>query len=350
LVTELRALSEKIDPRKKQLSLELDLPPAPIKEPIRERSREKRSSRSLRTPPPVSSIEEKEEDAVKKEKTSPGKVSAKKKVSSRVKRNRLIATILALLIGGGIWYGFLGPGSKVVVPSIAGLTVKDATKQLADLGLTLSVKTEEFSEDIPQGKIISSDPAGGGRVAPNGSVEAIVSKGKERYDIPDLKGLAQDAAVGVLTKTNLTLGDVQEEFSAEIPLGYIIRTTPPAGEKVKRNSQVSIVVSKGIEQVALADYKGKTGEQALNELTDAGFDVQSQYVFSEDLPAGVVISQTPGAGNADKGAKITLIISKGSEFVYVPNLFAMSEAKAVGMLKDLQLKPVVKKVGTKKVK
>ena len=42
LVTELRALSEKIDPRKKQLSLELDLPPAPIKEPIRERSREKR--------------------------------------------------------------------------------------------------------------------------------------------------------------------------------------------------------------------------------------------------------------------------------------------------------------------
>lgn len=349
LVTELRALSEKIDPRKKQLSLELDLPPAPIKEPIRERRSEKKA-RSLRTPPPMSANEEREESVVKKEKTSPGKGSDKKKVSSRVKRNRSIAAAIAIMIGVGIWYGLLGPGSKVVVPSIAGLNVKEATKQLSDLGLTLSVKDEAFSEDVPQGKIIESIPAGGGRVSPNGSVEAIVSKGKERYNIPDLKGLAQDAAAGVLSKTNLLLGEVQEEFSTEVPKGFIIRSIPAVGEKVKRNSSVAIVISKGIEQIALSDYKGKTGEQALNELTTAGFDVQTQYVFSEDLPAGVVISQTPGAGNADKGSTITLLVSKGSEFVYVPNLFALTEAKAVAMLKDLQLKPVVKKVGTKKVK
>ena len=350
LVTELRALSEKIDPRKKQLSLELDLPPAPIKEPIRERSREKRERRTLRTPPPATNDDEKEESFVTKEKTHPGKVDVKKKTSPRVKRNRSIAAILAIFIGSGLWYGYLGPGSKVVVPSIAGLAVKDATKQLSDLGLTLSVSREDFSEDVPQGKIISSDPAGGGRVAPNGSVSAIISKGQERYNVPDLKGLSQDAAVGVLTKTNLTLGDVQQEYSADVPLGFIIRTLPPVGEKVKRNSQVTIVLSKGIEQVTLADYKGKPGEQALNELTNAGFDVQSQYVFSEDLPAGVVISQTPAAGSAEKGTKVTLIVSKGSEFVFVPNIFAMPEAKAVSMLKDLQLKPVVKKVGTKKVK
>ena len=349
LAAELRALTEKIDPRKKQLSLELDLPPAPIKEPIRERQREKRS-KTFRTPPPISQSDEKEESVVKKEKTSPGKGSEKKRPSSRVKRNRLIAAAIAVLIGAGVWYGFLGPGSKVVVPSIAGLNLKEATKQLSDLGLTLNVESEEFSEDIPKGKIIRSVPAGGGRVAPHGSVDAIVSKGKERYDVPDLKGLAQDAAVKVLGESNLVLGEVQQDFSADVPQGFIIRTLPPTGESVKRNTPISIVISKGIEQVALADYKGKTGEQALNELTNAGFDVQTQYVFSEDLPIGVVISQTPGAGSADKGSKITLLVSKGSEFVYVPNLFALTEAKAVAMLKDLQLKPVVKKVGTKKVK
>ena len=252
LVTELRALSEKIDPRKKQLSLELDLPPAPIKEPIRERSREKRERRTLRTPPPATNDDEKEESFVTKEKTHPGKVDVKKKTSPRVKRNRSIAAILAIFIGSGLWYGYLGPGSKVVVPSIAGLTVKDATKQLSDLGLTLSVSREDFSEDVPQGKIISSDPAGGGRVAPNGSVSAIVSKGQERYNVPDLKGLSQDAAVAVLTKTNLTLGDVQQEYSTDVPLGFIIRTLPPVGEKVKRNSQVTIVLSKGIEQIGRA--------------------------------------------------------------------------------------------------
>ena len=349
LASELRSLSEKIDPRKKQLSLELDLPPAPIKEPIRERAREKRRKISLISTSEKVQPNEREETPVKREKSTPIKKS-KKELSARVKRNRTIAALLAFIIGAGVWYGFLGPGSRVVVPSIAGMSVKEATKQLSDLGLNLEVKSEEFSESVTQGKIITSEPAGGGRVAPSGTVRAIVSKGKERYDIPNLNGLQQDGATTALQERNLLVGAISEEFSADIPKGYIIRSNPRAGESVKRNTAVDIIISKGIEQIALGDYKGKIGEQALNELTDAGFDVQTQYVFSEDLPVGVIISQTPGAGQADKGAKVTLIISKGSEFVFVPNLFALTEAKAVAALKDLQLKPIVKKVGSKKVK
>ena len=45
LLEELRKLSEKIDPRKRQLSLELDLPPAPLKQPVKEKERKKKSSR-----------------------------------------------------------------------------------------------------------------------------------------------------------------------------------------------------------------------------------------------------------------------------------------------------------------
>ena len=276
---------------------------------------------------------------MKREKSTPIKKS-KKELSARVKRNRTIAALLAFIIGAGVWYGFLGPGSRVVVPSIAGMSVKEATKQLSDLGLNLEVKGEEFSESVTQGKIITSEPAGGGRVAPSGTVRAIVSKGKERYDIPNLNGLQQDGATTALQERNLLVGAVSEEFSADIPKGYIIHSNPGAGESVKRNTAVDIIISKGIEQIALGDYKGKIGEQALNELTDAGFDVQTQYVFSEDLPVGVIISQTPGAGQADKGAKVTLIVSKGSEFVFVPNLFALTEAKAVAALKDLQLKQI----------
>jgi serine/threonine-protein kinase len=45
-----------------------------------------------------------------------------------------------------------------------------------------------------------------------------------------------------------------------------------------------------------------------------------------------------------------LIVSKGPEYVFIPNVFALSEAKAVAALKDLELKVVVKKVGNKKTK
>lgn len=129
-----------------------------------------------------------------------------------------------------------------------------------------------------------------------------------------------------------------------------MRSNPTQGERVKRNSQVDLFISKGVEQIALSNYKGKSGEQALNELTDAGFDVKTKYVFSEDLPVGAVISQTPGAGEADKGSTVTLLVSKGSEFVFIPNIFSVSETKAIAALKDQDLKVVVKKVGKKKTK
>jgi serine/threonine protein kinase len=335
LLEKIRVLSEKLDPRKRQLSLELDLPPLPIKQPVRERKAKN------------SSPAKKEETPVKKEKTAPTK---KKQLSSRVRRNRRIAASIAIFLGIGVWYVFLGPGSKVVVPSLAGLTVKEAKSTLEDLGLNLDIAQEEFSEDIPDGKIITSDPAGGGRVSPNGTVGVIISKGQERYSVPTVQGLKLEVAEQLLKENKLVLGEVKEEFSNEFPQGFIMRSTPAAGERIKRNSQVTLFVSKGIEQIALSDYKGKSGEQALNELTEAGFDVKTKYVFSEDLPVGAVISQTPGAGEADKGSAITLLVSKGSEFVFIPNIFSVSETKAIAALKDQDLKVVVKKVGNKKNK
>ena len=330
---ELRALSEKIDPRRRQLSLELDLPPAPIKESVRERARNNKKK-----------VEVPKEDTVAKDE------KRKKKSSPRVNRNRKIAALLALILGVAAWYIAAGPGAKVVVPSLAGATLKQATKELSDLGLAINVKSEEFSEEIPQGKIISSKPAGGGRIAPSGTVDVFISKGPERFDVPDLTGLDQASAEKALTSNSLTLGDSTSEFSSQVPAGFVVRSNPAAGASVKRNTLVSLVISKGIQQVSIADYKGKVSDQALNELSDAGFDVKQQFVYSEDLPAGVVISQTPGAGNADKGSHVTLIISKGSEYVFIPNLFSFTQAKAVATLKDLDLKVNVKTVGKKKVK
>jgi serine/threonine-protein kinase len=346
---ELRALSEKLDPRKRQLSLELDLPPLPIKQPVRERQRESRSKKLTTqvSRESESSSEIKRENSMAKAKKSKDSLPA---VSPRVKRNRRIAALIALALVFGSWYVWAGPGSKIVVPSLAGFTVKDARSELSDLNLRLEVGTEKFSEDVAEGLIIESDPAGGGRLDPDGLVTVIISKGKERYIIPDLVGLKPDVAQGLIEDNKLVVGEIIEEFSNDLPKGLILRTTPISGERVKRDTPLTLFVSKGIEQISLSDYKGKSGEQALNELVEAGFEVKTRYIFSEDLPAGAVVSQTPGSGEADKGSTITLIVSKGTEFVFIPNLFALSEEKAVATLKDLELKVVVKKVGNKKTK
>jgi len=343
LLEKLRELSEKLDPRKRQLSLELDLPPLAIKEP----GKKDGAKRLRRDKDREVEIPKNQEATVKKEKSSS---IGKKALSKRIKRNRQIAALIAISLGIGIWYVIVGPGSKVIVPSLAGLTVREATSELADLGLDLKVEREEFNEDIPEDRVINSSPAGGGRISPDGTVEVTISKGKERYIVPTLQGLKIEIAEGLITDNNLVVGEVIEEFSSEFPKGFIMRSSPVAGERIKRDSQVTLYISKGIEQVGISSYQGKSGEQALNELTEAGFDVETKYVFSEDLPIGAVVSQLPRGGDIDKGSVITLTVSKGSEFVFIPNLFSLTQAKAVDTLKDLDLKVIIKKVGNKKIK
>lgn len=345
---ELRAISESLDPRKRQLSLELDLPPVALKEAKTKRGRSRGEVENL-----IESSPRGEEVRVAREKTGDtktGSAKKKRKLSPRVRRNRRIAALITLALIGSGWYAFAGPGSKVVVPSLAGLTIKEAKSELKNRGLGLQVGREEFSEDIAEGRIISSDPAGGGRIEPEGLVTVAISKGKERYLVPDLIGLTTEVAQGLIDENKLVLGEVSEEFSADAAIGTIIRTDPKAGERVARDSTILLVVSKGLEQIAVSDYKGMSGEQALNELVEAGFKVRTKYVYSEDVLAGTVVSQTPPASEAAKGSKITILVSKGSEFVFVPNLFALSEERAIASLADLDLKVKLNRVGNKKEK
>ena len=347
-LSSLRSIAEKLDPKRRQLSLELDLPPAPIA-PVKER-------RKRQMPQSMQNLISKTEQIItpKKEKSLTSQseqIRIKRKLSKRIKRNRLIATgILAILFVAG-WSIFAGPGARVVVPSVAGLTVKSATNEFTSLGLVTEIKEEVFSEDVAAGKIISSNPAGGGKVKEGGTVTLIVSKGKERYEVPSLTGLLPEVAAKQLTDGHLVLGTQTESYSFDIPQGSIISTSPKAGEQVMKDTRVDIVVSKGVEQVNANSYVGRSGEQALNELSDAGFNVSPVYVFDEKEIKGIVISQKPeGSQNLPKGSSITLVISKGSEFVSVPNVQNKTAADATRDLQNTDLKVIVKKIGSKKVK
>jgi serine/threonine-protein kinase len=166
-----------------------------------------------------------------------------------------------------------------------------------------------------------------------------------------VNGLTPEAAAALIKKSPLKLAPNIEVFSSTIPKGFVISVSPAIGSKVKRNTELTLTVSKGIEQVALASYLGKSGEQALNELTAAGFAVTTTYAFSETLLSGEVITQNPaGGGTANKGAAVALVVSKGSQYSYIPNLYSLEEAKAVKALQDLGLKVIVKKIGKKTVK
>ena len=343
LYEQLSAISALLNPKENQLSLELDIPIEPMR-PKSARKSLRKKVQELTASIPTPSITPQAQESTQE-------IAKRKKASKRVRRNRKIA--LALAVGVGIlgWYLLIGPGSRVVVPSTVGATQSEVTAALTPLGLTSVVTEKQFSEDIAEGRVIQSIPEAGGRIDQGGAVKLIISKGAERYTLPSVTGLTPEAAAKVLAQFPLSVQPNSEEFSAKVPKGYVIDSNPPAGEKVKRDALIVVRVSKGIEQIALTSYIGKSADQALNELQASGFNVVSTYGFSETQLAGEVISQKPaGGGTADKGAKVTLVISKGTQFAYIPNLFSIEEGKAVQSLKDLDLKVVVKKIGKKSVK
>lgn len=342
----LLAVNVRLNPKENQLSLELDIPIQPMR-PEKKQKSLRRRVKELTSPIPVVATEK--SAPIARETTA--QIVKRKKASKRVRRNRKIAAGLAVALGATGWYTLIGPGSRVVVPSTVGATETELTAALSPLGLNSMIVERRYSEDIETDRVIESIPAGGGKLDPGGTVKIVLSKGPERYAVPMLQGLTPEAAVNLIKKSPLRVAPIIEVFDATVPKGFVISATPAAGSKVKRNATITLTVSKGIEQVTLASYVGKGGEQALNELTAAGFKVTSTYAFNETRLAGEVISQNPaGGGTANKGGAVSLIISKGTQYSYIPNVYSIEEAKAVKTLQDLGLKVIVKKIGKKSVK
>ncbi len=349
----LTAVNTRLNPKENQLSLELDIPIKPMRPTTKPKSLRKRMRElTAQLPPaPERSTPQEEVQAQATAHESTAQVAKRKKVSKRVRRNRYIAALLAVALGISGWYVLIGPGSRVVVPSTVGATTSEVAAALDPLGLTSIVIERRYSEDIEADRVIESQPTGGERINQGGTVKLIISKGPERYAIPLLNGLTPEAAGKLIAKYPLKLAPNLEVFDSTVPKGFIISSNPVSGTKVKRGATVTLTVSKGIEQVLLPSYLGKNGEQALNELTEAGFSVTSSYAFSETRLIGEVISQTPaGGGQVNKGAAVVLVISKGTQFAYIPNLYSLEESRAVKALQDLGLKVVVKKIGKKTVK
>lgn len=324
----LLAISHALNPAGPQLSLELDIPIAPMREKSKKRSGKLPSSSPIVQTPETTE-----------------QVKARRKVSKRVKRNRWIAAGLALLLAGTGWWVLAGPGASVKFPSVVGANVEQANTTLVGLGLQTTIVEERFDEEIPKGRVISTQPSAGDSIAPGGTVSLTVSKGAERYAVPSLINITTESALKLIAKTPLRAGDITKVFNSKVAKGLIISSSPQEGTQVKRDTLVDLVVSKGVETFDLVSYVGKNGEQALNELTSAGFNVTSTYIYDEVVMPGEVISQKPVAGVAlPAGAAVEIFISQGSAFVFIPNVMRYTQERAVAVLEDLGLTVAVKKV------
>ena len=159
--------------------------------------------------------------------------------------------------------------------------------------------------------------------------------------IPDLQNFLQEDAEERLTTDGLKV-EVEEEMSDDVEAGRVIRTDPPAGEEVEEGSTVLLVVSSGPDQLQIPDVRGKTQQEAIDQLEELGLKVTGfENDNDPDVEKGRATRTDPVAGTeVATGTEIVLYVSSGQ--VDVPELRNRSAAEAqqelikLGLLADVQ--------------
>jgi beta-lactam-binding protein with PASTA domain len=138
---------------------------------------------------------------------------------------------------------------------------------------------------------------------------------------------------------------VTEEFSETVAKDLVIRQDPAPDTQAKRDTPVSVVISKGRQPIPVPNVVTKPAADAQKALEALGLTVvRGEPVNSETVPEGAVVSQTPATGTLFKGDTVTIVVSKGPVLIPVPDVTLKSVSEATKILQNAGLQVKVSKV------
>jgi serine/threonine-protein kinase len=253
------------------------------------------------------------------------------KANRRSSRWVVILTLLAIVAstGSGWWFS-TGPGGAVIIPELEGRSVEVAISALEPIGLKVIQQQEHSSQ--PVGLVTRTEPIAGTRVAKQSEVIVFVSLGPKQVLVPEPLGLGLEEAKALLVSAGLTPGNVSSFFN-EAEAGQVFAFSQPTGTLINEGSVVDLQVSLG----PLPAVEGTDATTATEKLEALGLTVTSVQVFSDDVSAGQVVSLEAPLDPLPESASVTLNVSKGPEFVTMPNVVGESVAAAENALKALGL-------------
>ena len=151
--------------------------------------------------------------------------------------------------------------------------------------------------------------------------------------VPFVSGLKEPLAVKQIRDVGL-LPEIHRETSTTVEKGVVIRQSPVAGTRVQKDQRVDIWVSKGVPTVQVPSVIGKSRDDAISTLINAGLKPSAFDVPSNKAP-GTVTGQEPQPGKVvNKGSKVRINVSSGPAEVDVPSVIGLSFADASSALQN----------------
>jgi beta-lactam-binding protein with PASTA domain/tRNA A-37 threonylcarbamoyl transferase component Bud32 len=176
------------------------------------------------------------------------------------------------VIRGGTITLTLSRGPEVhPVPDVVGASLEVATLRLEELGLVVVEGDPEYSNTVPEGRVLSVEPAVGTEVRPGTEVTVVVSRGRAPITVPTVTDKNVNQATAELQALGLqvTVTEVEDDR----PQGTVVSQDPAAGSGVEPGATVALEVSQGPPVTPVPNVTGQECGEAERILVESGFQV-----------------------------------------------------------------------------
>jgi eukaryotic-like serine/threonine-protein kinase len=249
----------------------------------------------------------------------------------------LAGMVLAIagLVSAVMTMHFAIHGAEVKVPDLQGLTVAEAVRRTANMGLNLGIDNKYYSVDVPAGRVLAQTPMPGAIVRREWRMRVTESLGPQRVAIPKVVGQQERVAAIEVRRLGLELEQTaQMPYSGALP-GTVIAQNPEQGAASVERPSVSLLVSgpapPSSPALVMPQLVGLPFATAAGMIARAGLklgpvqnsevsapsapegDAASMQMAPADTtdPSGTVLSQSPAAGRRiDTNVIISLRVSQ----------------------------------------
>ena len=254
-----------------------------------------------------------------------------------------------------------GP-ANITVPNVVNLPQADAEAAIVAAGLVVGNVSAAPSNTVPEGSVISQNPAANTFVSPGSAVDLVVSLG----------ALSTNANLSDLTVTNATLVPVfdsnQFDYTATVGFNVVSTQVTATAEDPAASIFLNIIIpmvsgvasdpinlNVGINflqvvvnaeaccnstiygititrlgEIVVPNVVNLAQADAESAIVAAGLTVGTVTTASSDtVPVGEVISQSPASGSlVAPGSAVDLTVSSGPANIVVPNVVNLAQANA----------------------
>ncbi len=211
--------------------------------------------------------------------------------------------VLTFVVALGMYLSFtilVKAEDTVVVPELTGRNVVYCLELLTDLGLNIKVRDSQYSNRIPKHHVLHQHPDPGVEMKKGRDVQIIISKGRQRIFMPDLRQLSLEQAALIVEGNDLQTTVISHAYSDKYLKNRVMAQFPGAGERIDKGSAVNLLVSRGQRARAciMPRLEGLSLASALFKLESFGLHpgtISSRK--SAEKPDNTILTQDPRAGD-----------------------------------------------------